>query len=206
MVEAADLLADPDRQPVFFHCVAGHHRSSLAHAAYLIRHCGWPAEAAWKEVAALPWARPGAQADLDDRALIEAFARSQQICRSGRRLAAVRLTMTTTNEPGRDDRRGRFEWASPHVVSFPLCYVAWDQATYNFGTVQPGRIYRSGQMPARALEPNDPRTSHQDSLESCEARTGSSGGIVMRSPRRTGRGRPRSTSRCRLACGCRVLS
>jgi hypothetical protein len=30
-------------------------------------------------------------------------------------------------------------------------YVAWDQATYNFGTVQPGRIYRSGQMPARAL-------------------------------------------------------
>ncbi len=30
-------------------------------------------------------------------------------------------------------------------------YVAWDQATYNFGTVQPGRIYRSGQMPAPAL-------------------------------------------------------
>ena len=26
------------RQPVFFHCVAGHHRTSLAHAAYLIRH------------------------------------------------------------------------------------------------------------------------------------------------------------------------
>ena len=30
-------------------------------------------------------------------------------------------------------------------------YVAWDQATYNFGTVQPGRVYRSGQMPASAL-------------------------------------------------------
>ncbi len=30
-------------------------------------------------------------------------------------------------------------------------YVAWDQATFNFGTVQPGRIYRSGQMPAWAL-------------------------------------------------------
>ena len=40
MVEAADLLADPQRQPVFFHCVAGHHRTSQAHAAYLIRHCG----------------------------------------------------------------------------------------------------------------------------------------------------------------------
>ncbi|MGO9462832.1 MAG: tyrosine-protein phosphatase [Isosphaeraceae bacterium] len=30
-------------------------------------------------------------------------------------------------------------------------YVAWDQATYNFGTVQRGRIYRSGQMTAPAL-------------------------------------------------------
>jgi hypothetical protein len=38
------------------------------------------------------------------------------------------------------------------VIVVPLCYVAWDQATYNFGTVLPGRIYRSGQMPARALE------------------------------------------------------
>jgi protein tyrosine phosphatase (PTP) superfamily phosphohydrolase (DUF442 family) len=38
------------------------------------------------------------------------------------------------------------------VLSFsPVLYVAWDQATYNFGTVQPGRIYRSGQMPAAAL-------------------------------------------------------
>ena len=45
MAEAADLLADPGRQPVFFHCVAGHHRTSLAHAAYLIRHRGWSAAA-----------------------------------------------------------------------------------------------------------------------------------------------------------------
>jgi protein tyrosine phosphatase (PTP) superfamily phosphohydrolase (DUF442 family) len=30
-------------------------------------------------------------------------------------------------------------------------FVAWDQANYNFGTVQPGRIYRSAQMPPRAL-------------------------------------------------------
>jgi protein tyrosine phosphatase (PTP) superfamily phosphohydrolase (DUF442 family) len=78
MVEAADLLADPGLQPVFFHCVAGHHRTSLAHAAYLIRHRGWTAEAAWAEVAALPWARPGSAADLGDKALIEAFARSQR--------------------------------------------------------------------------------------------------------------------------------
>ena len=37
------------------------------------------------------------------------------------------------------------------VILVGLLYVAWDQATYNFGTVQPGRIYRSGQMPATAL-------------------------------------------------------
>jgi hypothetical protein len=73
MVEAADLLADPARQPIFFHCVAGHHRTGLVHAAYRIRHQGWSAEAAWRELAALPWARP--VADGDDRRLIEAFAR-----------------------------------------------------------------------------------------------------------------------------------
>jgi hypothetical protein len=38
------------------------------------------------------------------------------------------------------------------VVCIPAGYVAWDQATFNFGTVQPGRIYRSGQMPRQTLE------------------------------------------------------
>jgi protein tyrosine phosphatase (PTP) superfamily phosphohydrolase (DUF442 family) len=74
MASAADLLADPGRQPVFFHCIAGHHRTSLVHAAYLIRHAGFSADRAWKEVAGLPWARPGAAADRNDRALIEQFA------------------------------------------------------------------------------------------------------------------------------------
>jgi protein tyrosine phosphatase (PTP) superfamily phosphohydrolase (DUF442 family) len=32
-----------------------------------------------------------------------------------------------------------------------LGLVGWDLATANFGTVQDGRVYRSGQMPARAL-------------------------------------------------------
>ena len=72
MAEAADLLADPSLHPIFFHCIAGHHRSSQAHAAYRVRHDGWPAGRAWAEVAALPWARP--QADVDDHRLIEAFA------------------------------------------------------------------------------------------------------------------------------------
>jgi protein tyrosine phosphatase (PTP) superfamily phosphohydrolase (DUF442 family) len=81
MAEAADLLADPQLQPVFFHCVAGHHRSSLAHAAYLIRHEGWTAQQAWDEVASLPWARPSASADQNDRALIDDFARVQKTIR-----------------------------------------------------------------------------------------------------------------------------
>ncbi len=77
MADAADLMADPARQPVFFHCVAGHHRTSLAHAAYLIRHAGYSAEEAWKVVAGLPWARPGARADDQDRERILEFARVQ---------------------------------------------------------------------------------------------------------------------------------
>lgn len=77
MAIAADLLADPSRQPVFFHCVAGHHRTSLAHAAYLIRHEGYTAEQAWETVSAYSWARPEALVDRNDRFLIEEFARVQ---------------------------------------------------------------------------------------------------------------------------------
>ena len=77
MAESADLMADPARQPVFFHCVAGHHRTSLAHAAYLIRHAGYTGDQAWQVVAGLPWARPSARADQNDRALILEFARVQ---------------------------------------------------------------------------------------------------------------------------------
>lgn len=40
--------------------------------------------------------------------------------------------------------------AAAVVVSGSL-YIAWDQAHHNFGEVQPGRIYRSGQMPASSL-------------------------------------------------------
>jgi hypothetical protein len=74
---AADLLADPNRHPVFFHCVAGHHRTNLVHAAYLVRHRGWTGEQAWRAVASLPWSRPGAVADENDRELIRQFAELQ---------------------------------------------------------------------------------------------------------------------------------
>ncbi len=72
LTEAADLLADPARQPVFFHCVGGHHRTGLVHAAYRIRHQGWSAAQAWAELRTLPWTRP--VADEPDRRVIEAFA------------------------------------------------------------------------------------------------------------------------------------
>lgn len=79
LAEAADLLADPNRQPVFFHCVAGHHRTGLVQAAYRVRHQGWPASAAWYELTMLPWTRPDADADKGDRRLIEAFANRERL-------------------------------------------------------------------------------------------------------------------------------
>jgi protein tyrosine phosphatase (PTP) superfamily phosphohydrolase (DUF442 family) len=77
MARAADLLADSSRQPVFFHCVAGHHRTNLVHAAYLIRHRGLSGDQAWDVIAGLPWTRPGSTADQHDRARIAEFARLQ---------------------------------------------------------------------------------------------------------------------------------
>ena len=51
-------------------------------------------------------------------------------------------------------RRQVARWIARFAAAFVLAgvlYVAWDQANYNFGELQPGRIYRSGQMPAPAL-------------------------------------------------------
>lgn len=51
-------------------------------------------------------------------------------------------------------RRSIVRWALGLVVAVvvpPAGYVAWDQATHNFGQVEPGSLYRSGQMPASAL-------------------------------------------------------
>jgi protein tyrosine phosphatase (PTP) superfamily phosphohydrolase (DUF442 family) len=72
MAEAADLIANPANQPVFFHCVGGHHRSNLVHAAYLIRYKKRTVEEAWSVVSQLSWSRPAR--DLADRRRIEEFA------------------------------------------------------------------------------------------------------------------------------------
>ncbi len=37
------------------------------------------------------------------------------------------------------------------LIAPPAGYVAWDRWTDNLGTLEPGRIYRSGQMPATTL-------------------------------------------------------
>jgi hypothetical protein len=90
MKRGADLLADPALQPIFYHCVAGHHRSSQVQAAYRIRHEGWSPARAWAEVAALPWARP--ELDVEDHRLIEAFASAQQSSKDPRDAARTAST------------------------------------------------------------------------------------------------------------------
>ena len=77
LAQAADLLAEPSRRPIFFHCVAGHHRSNLVHAAYLIRRRGLDANTACATLAALPWTNPVGSSDRRDVEVIRAFAAVQ---------------------------------------------------------------------------------------------------------------------------------
>ncbi len=44
--QAADLLADPDRRPIYFHCHHGLIRTSMAQMAWRMKHCGWTLERA----------------------------------------------------------------------------------------------------------------------------------------------------------------
>ena len=113
MEQAAEILADPARQPIFYHCVAGHHRSSQAQAAYRIKHDGWSADRAWAEVAALPWAKPST--DLGDRRLIEGFAAAQ----SSRKKDASDVASKVAN-PGRPPAPGfGVDGRSPALVDVP---------------------------------------------------------------------------------------
>jgi protein tyrosine/serine phosphatase len=62
-------------------------------------------------------------------------------------------------------RRRVVRWFAAIVAGMmlaPLLYVAYDQATCNLGTAEPGRIYRSGQMPAQVLA----RTLRQHRIKS----------------------------------------
>jgi hypothetical protein len=48
--QAADVLADPANQPVFFHCHHGINRASMVQIAYRTKHCGWTLDQATAEI------------------------------------------------------------------------------------------------------------------------------------------------------------
>jgi protein tyrosine phosphatase (PTP) superfamily phosphohydrolase (DUF442 family) len=47
------------------------------------------------------------------------------------------------------------------VLALPLAWVGWNQATFNFAVLQPGRLYRSGQMHPGVLQ----RTLHNRGIK-----------------------------------------
>jgi protein tyrosine phosphatase (PTP) superfamily phosphohydrolase (DUF442 family) len=47
---AADAIADPSNQPVYFHCHHGVNRASMVQIAYRTLHCGWTLEQANDEI------------------------------------------------------------------------------------------------------------------------------------------------------------
>jgi protein tyrosine phosphatase (PTP) superfamily phosphohydrolase (DUF442 family) len=49
--KAADVLADPANQPVYFHCHHGINRASMVHMAYRMLHCGYDLQQAQQEIA-----------------------------------------------------------------------------------------------------------------------------------------------------------
>lgn len=76
MSEAADWVAKLPR-PLLFHCVAGHHRTTQAHAAWRMRHHGWTFQQAWSEIARYGWSSE--TRDTRDIALIRQFSESRYI-------------------------------------------------------------------------------------------------------------------------------
>lgn len=76
MAEAADWIAQLPK-PLLFHCVAGHHRSTQAQAAWRMRHGGWSAKQAWAEVSQYRWTNP--TGDIKDHSLVERFAASAYV-------------------------------------------------------------------------------------------------------------------------------
>jgi protein tyrosine/serine phosphatase len=49
--QAAAILADPNNQPVYFHCHHGINRASMVQIAYRTKYCGWTLKQATDEVA-----------------------------------------------------------------------------------------------------------------------------------------------------------
>ncbi len=51
IAQAAEAIADPANQPVYFHCHHGVNRASMVQIAYRTMNCGWTLEAASDEIA-----------------------------------------------------------------------------------------------------------------------------------------------------------
>ena len=51
---AADALAEPSNQPVYFHCHHGVNRTSMVQMAYRMLHCGYTLDQAQDEIARTP--------------------------------------------------------------------------------------------------------------------------------------------------------
>ena len=51
LLEAAAAIADPENQPVYFHCHHGINRASMAQMAYRMLYCGWDLKQAEEEIA-----------------------------------------------------------------------------------------------------------------------------------------------------------
>lgn len=76
MAESADFIESLPR-PLLFHCVAGHHRSTQAQAAWRMRHQGYSATNAWAEISQYRWTDP--TGDTRDRSLVDRFAASSYL-------------------------------------------------------------------------------------------------------------------------------
>jgi protein-tyrosine phosphatase len=48
--QAAAVVADPQNQPIFFHCHHGLNRTSMVQIAYRTKYCGWSLERAAEEI------------------------------------------------------------------------------------------------------------------------------------------------------------
>jgi protein-tyrosine phosphatase len=64
---AADALADPQNQPVYFHCHHGVNRASMVQMAYRMLHCGWTHDRALNEIAQSPFGLVPVQHGVDYR-------------------------------------------------------------------------------------------------------------------------------------------
>jgi len=76
MAEAADWV-EALPKPLLFHCVAGHHRTTQAHAAWRMRHHGWTFDQVCAELEQYRWT--SRTRDKKDFALVQSFSESRFI-------------------------------------------------------------------------------------------------------------------------------